>query len=196
MSEEAAPLTNQAPTNQRQTKFTPTNIRQISNLLERGKSKEEIAEIIGVTPATLQVTCSKLGISLRRPAFDEPSGLSRLRQPRAPNGNMTEIEESSREAAQTKGCKEQMEEDQTTKNPDSIRVTLTMRYRSEERTIELPVDRNVLGLIALEAEFRSMSTGDLIGQLLLSVTKNELLELVLERSNLSAPARRKPTEIR
>src|SRR5262245_50706025 len=55
-------------THRRQSKFTPTTIRQITNLLERGRSKEEIAEIIGVTPATLQVTCSKLGISLRRPS--------------------------------------------------------------------------------------------------------------------------------
>jgi len=59
----------------RQTKFTPENIRQITNLLERGKSREEIAEVIGVTPATLQVTCSKLGISLRRPRFDMGTGM-------------------------------------------------------------------------------------------------------------------------
>jgi hypothetical protein len=37
-------------------------------LVERGKSREEIAELIGVTVGSLQVTCSRLGISLRRPA--------------------------------------------------------------------------------------------------------------------------------
>jgi hypothetical protein len=36
-------------------KFTPENTRQISNLVERGKSRNEIAEIIGVTPGTLAV---------------------------------------------------------------------------------------------------------------------------------------------
>ena len=51
----------------RPTKFTPERIQQISNLVERGKSRDEIAGIIGVTTGTLQVTCSKLGISLRRP---------------------------------------------------------------------------------------------------------------------------------
>ena len=30
-------------------------------------SREEIAEIIGVTVGSLQVTCSRLGLSLRRP---------------------------------------------------------------------------------------------------------------------------------
>jgi hypothetical protein len=59
----------------RQTKFTPENIRQIVNLVERGKSKEQIAEIIGVTVGTLQVTCSKLGISLRQPRFNTGTGI-------------------------------------------------------------------------------------------------------------------------
>ena len=58
----------------RRTKFTPENVRQIINLVERGKSKGEIADIIGVTTGTLQVTCSKLGISLRRPHFDTGTG--------------------------------------------------------------------------------------------------------------------------
>ena len=40
-------------------------------LVERGKSREEIAELIGVTVGSLQVTCSRLGISLRRPAITE-----------------------------------------------------------------------------------------------------------------------------
>src|SRR5262245_46966775 len=65
----------------RPTKFTPDRIRQITNLVERGKTREEIAEIIGVTSGTLQVTCSKLGISLRRPKFDSGTGLLALRQP-------------------------------------------------------------------------------------------------------------------
>src|SRR5262245_18913953 len=33
----------------RQIKFTPERIEQIKNLVERGKSREEIAELIGVT---------------------------------------------------------------------------------------------------------------------------------------------------
>ena len=33
----------------KRTKFTPENVRQIINLVERGKSNDEIADIIGVT---------------------------------------------------------------------------------------------------------------------------------------------------
>ena len=47
-------------------KYTPERIEQIKNLVERGKPREEIAELIGVTVGSLQVTCSRLGISLRR----------------------------------------------------------------------------------------------------------------------------------
>ena len=43
----------------RPTRFTPERIQQVRNLVERGKSQDEIAEIIGVTTASLQVTCSK-----------------------------------------------------------------------------------------------------------------------------------------
>src|ERR1700704_2440603 len=59
----------------RPTKFTPERIQQVRNLVERGKSRDEIAEIIGVTTGSLQVTCSKLGISLRRPTFYTGAGL-------------------------------------------------------------------------------------------------------------------------
>ena len=65
----------------RPTRFTPERMQQVRNLVERGKT-EEIAEIIGATIGSLQVTCSKLGMSLRRPTFDTGTGL--LRRPRSP----------------------------------------------------------------------------------------------------------------
>jgi DNA-binding NarL/FixJ family response regulator len=50
----------------RPTKFTAERIEQIRNLVALGKSRDEIAGFLGVTVGSLQVTCSKLGISLRR----------------------------------------------------------------------------------------------------------------------------------
>src|SRR5262245_46388072 len=58
------------PNSGRQIKFTPQRIQQIKNLVERGKSREEIAELIGATVGSLQVTCSRFGISLRRPTLN------------------------------------------------------------------------------------------------------------------------------
>lgn len=60
----AAPL---IATSGRPMKFTPERIQQIKNLVERGMSREQIAETIGVTLGSLQVTCSRMDISLRRP---------------------------------------------------------------------------------------------------------------------------------
>src|SRR5262245_44067995 len=54
----------------RQVKFTPERIEQIKNLVERGKRRAEIVELIGVTTGSLQVTCLRLGISLRRPIIN------------------------------------------------------------------------------------------------------------------------------
>src|SRR5262249_32999795 len=68
-------LTAHVLTRGRQTKFTPERIQQIRNLVERGKSREEIAKLIGVTLGSLQVTCSRLGVSLRRPTFNTGAGL-------------------------------------------------------------------------------------------------------------------------
>ena len=48
-------------------KFTPERIAEIHDLVECGTSREEIANTIGVTVGSLQVTCSRLGIRLRRP---------------------------------------------------------------------------------------------------------------------------------
>jgi hypothetical protein len=48
------------------TKFTPANIQKIKDWVAQGMGREEIAKSIDVTVGTLQVTCSRLGISLRR----------------------------------------------------------------------------------------------------------------------------------
>src|SRR5580704_3871629 len=64
----SSPISNGTTVRHRQTKFTHENIRLITDLVERGKSRKEIAEVIGVTPGTLAATCSRLKVSLRRPS--------------------------------------------------------------------------------------------------------------------------------
>src|SRR6266487_695209 len=51
----------------RPSKFTSERIQQIKDLIARGETCEIIAAHIGVTVGTLKVTCSRLGVSLRRP---------------------------------------------------------------------------------------------------------------------------------
>jgi transposase len=48
-----------------ETKLTAERLRSIPDLLRQGLRRKEIAELIGVTESTLQVQCSRKGISLR-----------------------------------------------------------------------------------------------------------------------------------
>jgi transposase len=184
------------PRRGRPTKFTPERMRQITNLVERGKSREEIAEIIGVTTGTLQVTCSKLGISLRQPRFNTGTGLLRRRrpgreniassasqsilitqcvtsaqdQPMADSAPMKEAELSN--AGQECG----------TEDSASVNLSIRMQYKGKERTTELPLTQDMVGRFALEAEFRGMSTGDLIGRLIAAAIENDMVQVVLDQS--------------
>src|SRR4030095_5521661 len=60
-----AELRTQVVTRGRRRKFTPERIQQIKNLVERGKSGGEIAELVGVTVGALRVSSSRLGIRSR-----------------------------------------------------------------------------------------------------------------------------------
>ena len=55
-------------------KFTPANIQKIKDWVAEGISREEIAKSLHVTVGSLQVTCSRLGISLRRRDASGPGG--------------------------------------------------------------------------------------------------------------------------
>ena len=50
----------------RASKFTPQAIEKIKKLVAQGVTRDEVANLLDVTLGSLQVTCSKLGISLRR----------------------------------------------------------------------------------------------------------------------------------
>src|SRR5262245_29432856 len=87
--EGSSPLT----TRSRATKFTPERIQQIKNLVERGKSRDEIADILGVPVDSLQVTCSRLGISLRRPKIINGVCLLKKRKPICENPSVIHLSE-------------------------------------------------------------------------------------------------------
>jgi hypothetical protein len=47
----------------RATKFAPENVQKIKDCVAQGLGREEIAKLLDVTVGSLQVTCSRLGIS-------------------------------------------------------------------------------------------------------------------------------------
>ena len=56
-----------------------------------------------------------------------------------------------------------------------------MQYRGEERTTELPLTQDMVGRLAFEAAFRNVRICELIGELIVAVLKEDLLQTVLER---------------
>ena len=187
----------QVLTRGRPTKFTPETIRQINNLVERGKSREEIAELIGVTVGSLQVTCSRLGISLRRPNFNFGAGLLRRDGPRsgeiaghnASNGDVVPLqltkerpEENSQsgpveQAQASTACEERAKRGNEAHVPN---FAIRMQYRGEERTTQLPLSQDMVRQLAFEAEFRNMRIGEFVGELIVAMLKKDLFQVVLD----------------
>jgi hypothetical protein len=124
--------------NGRSIKFTPERLEQIRNLIERGMSREQIAETIGVTVGSLQVTCSKHGISLRRPKLNNGVGHG----PRSRNDTPAQDRRAE--------------------------LALRLRYRGIDRTVELPLSEEVLGRLVIEAHFRNLSISDLTAKLIIA----------------------------
>ena len=190
---EVASVYPQLPTRGRQIKFTPERLQQIRNLVERGKSREEIAGLIGVTVGSLQVTCSRLGVSLRRPIFDTGTGLLRRGEPRSNNGmhnpshtgdvpsQPTKEQQNSQGAvAQAQGATPHQERARTNE-AGAANFAIKMQYRSEERTAELPLTQDMIRQLAFEAQFRDMSIGELVGELINAMMKKDLFQHVLEQ---------------
>jgi hypothetical protein len=179
----------QSSVHQRRTKFTPQNIRQIINLVERGTSPVQIAEIIGVTLGTLKTTCSKLQISLRRPSFDTGTGLLRHRRPRADNGTMSlksriHVDPPNKQpVAVLERPPMELEPSLVPQNKPPQRplatFTLVMEYKGEKHTGKLPLSHDMIGQLAIEAEFREMKLVELIACAIESMVKEDQFDLVL-----------------
>jgi hypothetical protein len=137
-----------AASNGRPIKFTPERFEQIKNLVERGISREEIAETIGVTLGSLQVTCSRMGISLRRRMPD--LAIPVKRQP----------------AAVTENGPPNVEISQTENPIERAKAAIRVQLSHGHRTIELKLPHDLLGRLAIEAHFENLTFSELISKLL------------------------------
>jgi hypothetical protein len=136
---------------QRPSKFTPERVQQIKDLVARGVSCEEIASLVGVTVGTLKVTCSRLGISLRRP--------------RSTNGSkLLPLTPATR----------------ARKSANSATFSICVRYNGKEQSSELPLTPAMVGQLALEASSRDQKISDLAKDLLRAVTEKGLIDEVLK----------------
>ena len=174
----------------RPTKFTPERLQQIRNLVERGASREEVAEILDVTVGSLQVTCSRVGISLKRPKFDNGVRLLRQRRfpvrltahgsmPSQPTGEQSHENSQSGPAEPALAAKQQ--ERVKTLEAGSASIAIRIQYKGTERTIELPLTLDEVARLAWEAEFRDMRIGQFIGELIAAMVTKDLFRVVLDK---------------
>jgi hypothetical protein len=180
-------FTTQLSTRGRLIKFTPERVQQIRNLVERGKSQDEIAALIGVTVDSLQVTCSRLGVSLRRPVFNTQTGLLRRAGLHFNNGPPDRDGGLSIQPKEQSGPGEQAQfttsDQERPHKVDSANLALRMQYRGSERITELPLTQDMISCLAFEAQFRGISMGKLVGELIIAMIKDDLFQQVLEQNS-------------
>jgi len=192
----------QLPTRGGQIKFTPERLQQIRNLVERGKSRDEIAELIGVTVGSLQVTCSRLGISLRRVVFSNGMGLLRRGGPHNGTSTYTASGRGGVPLPPISGQPQQNSQSGPVEQPQATtpheerartdemglaNLALGMKYRGDERTSELLLTQDMIRQLAFEAQFRNMGIGEFVGELLIAIMKRDLFQHVLLEPNSKQP---------
>jgi hypothetical protein len=169
----------------RPTKFTPVRIQQIRTLVEQGKSREEIAELIGVTVGSLQVTCSRLGISLRRPVLNNGTGLLRHRRLQAieaahnPASNGAPTKPATglpKDPSQQQALAAMLsQEPRGMQGARRAAFALTLQYGGRELSSDLPLAEDILRQLVLEAQLRNMCVGELVGSLVTAAMEKDLL---------------------
>ena len=151
--------------------FTPEVIEEIKDLVAQGISRDEIASRLGVSVGYLQVTCLRLGISLRRIILPNGSGRHtadvRGRIP-APGSvgiaHTREQKEVSQPAART---------------APSAKFGITIRHRGKEQTSEIPLPSPAIEVLALEAMSRDLDIAELIGQVLVTAINKDMIQKIL-----------------
>jgi hypothetical protein len=169
---EAVTMTNVSPSvgRGRRVKFTPQAIEKIKELVAQGVNREEIASLLGVTVGSLQVTCSRLGISLRRKILHS-GPTPRLRDP---NGTVIPFQGSVGVAYE----REQKAEEVLPVR--SAKISIIMQYRGKEVTTDLPLRSHAFGELALIAMLRDLSIPELVGQILAGAIKNDMIKEILQ----------------
>ena len=139
-------------------KFTSANIQKIKDWVAEGISREEIAKSLHVTVGSLQVTCSRLGISLRRRDASGPGGPRTVRPPYLPSHPPIAGRRHSGAGFQ---------------------ITLTLECNGTRRTTELPLTTSAIGHLKLEAEIRNLSMGQLLAEIAGMAIKKGMIEVIL-----------------
>jgi len=141
----------------RQKKFTPENIARIKAWLTQGVSRDEIANRLEVTVGSLPVTCSRLGISLRKSSILKGSGLR-------PIGVVQRYIENIHEAD----------------HPARPKFTLLIQKQGRQGAFDLPLSHDLIKRLAFEAAFHGQPISDLIGKIVIKIASSSLVADLLD----------------
>jgi hypothetical protein len=148
--------------NGRRIKFTPRVIQKIKEFVAEGISRDEIAGRLGVTVGSLQVTCLRSGISLRR--SNGPRHTADVRVLTIP----TPCSVASADA------REQEVSQSAARAAPTPRFAITIRHRGKEQTIDISLPSPAIEGLALEATSRDLGMAQFIGQLLVAAIQKIL----------------------
>jgi hypothetical protein len=171
------------------TKFTPERLEQIRCLVERGTRREEIATLLDVSLGSLQVTCSKLGISLRQPNSNGslPSRGERNGVTTSSPGLGADLSSPANRQTEFPALQEQAQPPQPGKRHEtnSMNLAVTIRYKNEERVTKLALTPAMITQVALEAHFRNLRIHELVGDLITVTLKKDLVQQLLDNETVA-----------
>jgi hypothetical protein len=145
------------------TKFTPHNVARIKEWVAKGVGRDEIANRLGVTVGSLQVTCSRLGISLRKSSSAKGNG-----------------------AIQPLGVVQRSTEHiQQADDPVQAKLRLLIQSKNRQAASDLPLSPDLLVQLALEASVRGQTIPDLIGNIVRRMLQQDLVGQILRSGNSS-----------
>src|SRR5262245_7489333 len=145
---DAAPLVKD-----KQRKFTPDNAAKIKSWVAQGVRRDEIASRLKVTVGSLQVTCSRLGVSLRKSSLANGNGTI---PPHSVIQRSIELAAEGTHSAQAK-------------------FTLLLKAQNRQAAFDLPLRAGLVEQLVLHASVRGESVVDLIGKILSQVVQKDLV---------------------
>jgi hypothetical protein len=141
-------------------KFTPANIQKIKDWVAQGMCREDIAKSLDVTVGSLQVTCSRLGISLRR------------------RDNAPRVRVESR-AFVSNG---RVYAGHLQREPNSrAKFQLVLKSEGTEQTTDLAFTAGHVGRLGVEASAQGLGLTDLMSQVLTQALKKGLVQEILAK---------------
>ena len=142
----------------RATKFTPANVQKIKDFVAQGLSREEIAKSLDVTLGSLQVTCSKLGISLR--SHHSAARVSVSSRAFVANGQLY-VGHMRRVADR------------------GARFQVVLQSQGKESATDLGITARDIGRLGLEASTQGLAMTELMSQVLAEALKKHLIQEIL-----------------